>query len=117
MFCNECGKNIENLEICPYCGYGKKNEYLFIHPAKKWYNTEKITSKNISRSIAGLLQLFTGALGLGRFYMKSYRIAVLQILLTLLTFGVGGFLWGVIDGLMILSGKIVLDGTGEIMGV
>lgn len=116
MFCKECGKNIEEREICPYCEHGKKNEYFLVKTAKKWKYTEEIIYGKTSRFIAGILQIFAGAFGVGRFYMKSYKTALLQILTTLLTFGVGGFLWGVIDGIFILSGKTECDGNGEVMG-
>jgi TM2 domain-containing membrane protein YozV len=55
-----------------------------------------------SRVAAGLLQVFFGWIGVGRFYTGHHGIAVAQILVTLFTFGLGG-LWGVIDGIILLA--------------
>lgn len=70
-----------------------------------------------SRFTAGVLQIFAGVLGLGRFYMKSYKTAVCQLVFSLCTLGIGGFVWGFFDGFAILSGKILLDGNGRVMDI
>lgn len=68
-----------------------------------------------SVAVAGLLQLFLGWLGIGRFYIGSNGVALTQLLLTvvgILTSWliVGLFilpavwLWGVIDGIVIFAG-------------
>ena len=125
MFCNNCGKNINSRITCPYCGYGRPDEYTFICTSKKRDFTQKISSDAPSRFIAGILQFFVGCVGLGRFYMKSYKIAVLQLIVTLIAlvlnfyvsnvFLLCGFLWGVIDAILILSGKIEFDGKNNLM--
>ena len=48
--------------------------------------------------------LLLGGLGAHRFYLGYPGIAVLQILVTILTLGVGA-LWGVIEGILILAGS------------
>ena len=53
---------------------------------------------------AGLLQLFAGAFGAGRFYTGHTGMAIAQIAVTWLTCGIGA-LWPFIDGIMILTGK------------
>lgn len=58
-----------------------------------------------SKVIAGLLQIFLGGLGIGRFYLGYTTIGVLQIVVTVLTLGVGS-LWGFIDGIVILVGDV-----------
>jgi TM2 domain-containing membrane protein YozV len=74
---------------------------------------------------AGLLQIFLGWLGAGRFYMGSNAIAVAQLLTWVVGFFglfiiVGAFVWmalGVwifIDGLMLLIGN-PRDGRGRLM--
>jgi len=50
---------------------------------------------------AGLLQILLGGLGIGRFYTGHTGIGVAQLLVTLVTCGLGA-LWGVIDGILIL---------------
>lgn len=66
-----------------------------------------------SRLTAGLLGIFLGALGVHRFYLGYTSIGVLQILVTIATCGIGGF-WGIIEGILILSGSgIKTDADGR----
>lgn len=66
-----------------------------------------------SRMTAGLLGIFLGALGVHRFYLGYTSIGVLQILVTIATCGIGGF-WGIIEGVLILSGSgIKTDADGR----
>jgi TM2 domain-containing membrane protein YozV len=58
-----------------------------------------------SKLVAGLLQLFLGGFGIGRFYLGYTSIGVLQIVVTVLTCGVGS-LWGLIDAILIISGNV-----------
>lgn len=78
-----------------------------------------------SKVVAGLLQIFLGTLGVGRFYMGSPLIGGLQLGLTLLGWVlllafVGVFLiwgvgvWALIDGVLILAGR-TRDGHGRLM--
>ena len=71
-----------------------------------------------SAATAGLLQLFFGTFGVGRFYLESTQIAVIQLCLGLsgliftifclvglpVLLGVG--IWGFIDAIMIFSGSV-----------
>lgn len=61
-----------------------------------------------SKLVAGLLGIFLGGLGIHRFYLGFTKIAVIQLILTLVlgafTFGIVG-LWGVIEGIMIIAGS------------
>ncbi|WP_040795537.1 TM2 domain-containing protein [Nocardia higoensis] len=54
---------------------------------------------------AGLLQIFLGSFGVGRFYLGHTGIAIAQIAVTWLTCGLGA-IWPLIDGIMILTGKV-----------
>ena len=118
MFCKKCGKNINERKSCPYCGDGKTEEYISLTP-KNWILSSPLSLDNTSLFIAGILQIFTGCFGLGRFYMKSYKIGTIQLLVTLLSILLSltgaviflsvGFIWGIIDGIMILSGKVRFD--------
>jgi TM2 domain-containing membrane protein YozV len=67
---------------------------------------------------AGLLQLFLGVFGIGRFYIDSTQIAVLQLCLGLFgiflslfcLFGLpvllGVIVWAVIDAIMMFTGSV-----------
>jgi TM2 domain-containing membrane protein YozV len=58
-----------------------------------------------SKLTAGLLQIFLGGFGVGRFYLGYTNIGVLQLVVTLVTCGIGS-IWGLIDGIMILIGNV-----------
>lgn len=58
-----------------------------------------------SKVTAGILGIFLGSFGLGRFYLGYTKLAVAQIAVTWLTLGIGG-IWPFVDGIMILLGKV-----------
>ena len=58
-----------------------------------------------SKITAGLLQIFLGSFGVGRFYLGYTNIGVLQLVVTLVTCGIGS-IWGLVDGIMILVGNV-----------
>jgi TM2 domain-containing membrane protein YozV len=58
-----------------------------------------------SKMVAGLLQICLGTFGVGRFYTGHTGIAIAQIAVSWLTCGLGA-LWPVIDGVMMLMGKV-----------
>ena len=66
-----------------------------------------------SKMAAGLLGIFLGSLGVHNFYLGYTGKAVAQLLITLLTCGFGSVIsgiWGLIEGIMILTGSIKVDG-------
>lgn len=54
-----------------------------------------------SKLIAGLLQILV-PLGIGRFYIGDTRTGIWQLVVTILTCGIGG-IWPFIDGIIILA--------------
>lgn len=65
-----------------------------------------------SRRIATLLGLFLGWVGAHRFYLGYYRLAVIQIIVTVVTLGFGA-LWGFIDTFLLYSGQMNEDAKGR----
>jgi TM2 domain-containing membrane protein YozV len=66
-----------------------------------------------SKIAAGLLGIFLGGMGVHRFYLGYTTIGVIQILVTLITCGVGHF-WGFIEGVLIIAGTtITTDADGR----
>ena len=63
-----------------------------------------------SRVAAGILQIIFP--GIGRMYLGYMAIGVLQLLLTICSFGVL-HIWSIIDGIIILSGGLNMDGYGR----
>jgi TM2 domain-containing membrane protein YozV len=64
-----------------------------------------------SRLAAGIIQLLLP--GVGRMYMGYGAIGVLQLVLAFC--GGVGYIWSVIDGIVILSGGVKMDGYGRQM--
>lgn len=64
--------------------------------------------------VAGILGILFGSLGVHRIYLGFYRIAFLQVLITVITLGYGA-VWGFIDGFLILNGQIQKDGKGRFL--
>ena len=58
-----------------------------------------------SKIVAGLLQLFLGGFGVGRFYLGYSTIGILQLVVSLLTCGIGA-IWPLVDGILILMGNV-----------
>lgn len=66
-----------------------------------------------SKVVAGLLGIFLGAWGIHRFYLGYTKIGIIQIIVTLVTCGIGS-LWGFIEGILILCGsQITTDANGN----
>jgi len=68
---------------------------------------------------AGLLGIFGGTLGLHNFYLGNRDKAVTQLLIAVLgglCCGIGPivtFIWGLVEGIQILTGTITTDGQGK----
>lgn len=68
-----------------------------------------------SKLIAALLGIFLGPFGAHNFYLGYTTKAVIQLCITFLTCGIGAivtFIWGIIEGIMILTGSISVDAKG-----
>jgi hypothetical protein len=55
-----------------------------------------------SKMVAGLLQLFLGTFGIGRFYLGYTGLGVAMLLVSWMTCGI----WPLIDAILILIGKV-----------
>lgn len=67
-----------------------------------------------SKIAAGLLGIFLGGFGVHRFYLGYTKIGVIQIVVTLVTCGIGS-LWGFVEGILYLvgAGGYTTDSTGR----
>lgn len=68
-----------------------------------------------SKIAAGLLGIFLGSFGVHNFYLGYTGKAVAQLLITVLTCGIGAAvtsIWGLIEGILILTGSIAVDANG-----
>lgn len=107
-FCTNCGAELnENQDICLKCGVRvRKDSQVNTDPNAK------------SKIAAGLLGIFLGVFGVHNFYLGYTGKAIGQLLLTVLSCGILSFvsgIWGLIEGIMILSGSIDRDANGNIL--
>lgn len=104
MFCTKCGKEVSNeAKFCPYCGTNLQENFNM--------NMPKINSQGRNNIIAGLLNILL-PFGTGRFYAGYMTIGAVQLIVSLLTLGIGS-LWSVIDGILILTNNPNVDGYGN----
>jgi len=108
-FCSNCGKEVqENQDVCLNCGV----------TIRKINNTSNIPGAK-SKIAAGLLGIFLGAFGVHNFYLGNNGKAVAQLLITILscfTLAIVSEIWGLIEGIMILTGSISTDAEGNPLG-
>lgn len=82
----------------PQGGYQQPYGYPGAQPQYDQYG-RPISDK--SKVVAGVLGIALGGFGAGRFYTGHTGLAVAQLIVTLVTCGLGHF-WGLVDGIMIL---------------
>ena len=112
-YCQNCGKPVApNAEVCLNCGVRVANTAA--------------ASGSKSKMAAGLLGIFLGCFGVHNFYLGYTAKAVTQLVLTLvgcvlscIVIGIflvlGIWIWGLIEGIMILTGKINTDVQGNLL--
>ena len=102
-FCSNCGKEVqENQDVCLNCGV----------TIRKFNNTNNIPGAK-SKIAAGLLGIFLGSFGVHNFYLGFTSKAVIQLLLGIFCLGIGSGIWGLIEGILILTGSISEDAAGN----
>ena len=123
MFCKQCGKPIDDgQELCEDCKNvaGSNNTHQgptgqTINVNVNSGNTGNMSPQAKSKIAAGLLGIFLGAFGVHNFYLGYTGKAVAQLLISILSCGFLAFassIWGLIEGILILTGSISVDGNG-----
>jgi len=61
-----------------------------------------------SKIVAGLLQLIGlfGLVGIGRIYLGYTGLGIAQLVVGLVTCGIGAVVWGIIDAVLIFTDKV-----------
>jgi TM2 domain-containing membrane protein YozV len=70
-------------------------------PGQPMYDPQGRPLSDKSKLVAGLLGIFLGGLGVGRFYTGHIGLGVAQLVVSVCTLGVGA-IWGLVDGIIIL---------------
>ena len=122
MFCKQCGKPIDDgQELCEDCkntaganSQGTAGQTINVNVNNG--NTGSANPQAKSKMAAGLLGIFLGAFGVHNFYLGYTGKAIAQLLITVLSCGFLAFassIWGLIEGILILTGSISVDGNGN----
>ena len=105
-YCPCCGNEMpRGAAVCDKCGYQEASSFGGAGQAE-YFPEQK------SKLAAGLLGILLGGLGVHNFYLGFTGKGVAQILLTVFVCGIG-YLWGLIEGIMILVGSIDRDAQGN----
>lgn len=141
-FCRNCGEAYQTDEavMCVKCGVKKGQGSSYCHNCGKPMNPQQMVCMNCgvenkpmagpdakSKITAGLLGIFLGSFGVHNFYLGYTSKAVIQLVCTIvgiltscIVVGVfvvlGISIWGLVEGIMILCGKIEVDGQGNPLG-
>lgn len=131
MYCKNCANPMDdNAIVCTNCGVARGQGYSYCwncaspvsDPAAMAcmncgaaLNFANSTSQQKSKMAAGLLGIFLGTFGVHNFYLGFTGKAVAQLLISVLSCGVLAIvsgIWGLVEGIMILSGSIDRDAKG-----
>ena len=132
MYCKHCANPLDDMAaICVKCGApkGQGTNYCpncaaqTVPGAVVCVNcgvalAQPVQGEQKSKVAAGILGIIVGSLGVHNFYLGYNGKAVAQLLLTLIgwiVFGLGPIaagIWGLVEGVMILTGSINKDAKG-----
>lgn len=137
-FCKNCGEPYltDEAVMCVKCGVAKGQGTNYCHNCGKPVapdsavclncgvpNQGAVKSGAKSKIVAGLLGIFLGSFGAHNFYLGYTTKAVIQLVVTLVGYllccvviGIVPVIivavWGLVEGIMILTGSINQDGRG-----
>lgn len=139
MYCKNCGNQIDDKAVicihcgvatgtgtayCPNCGAAAAPGAVACVKCgcaltMQNVNTANPYAANKSKIVAGILGILLGSLGIHNFYLGFTGKGIAQVLITVCTCGVGSIvsgIWGLIEGIMILTGNITVDAKGNPLG-
>lgn len=105
-YCPNCGQPTPmGTQVCMNCGVAVNSAAYSVKGDK-------------SKVVAGLLGIFIGALGIHNFYLGYTGKGVAQVLISVLSCGIlspVSAIWGLVEGIMILTGSIERDAAGNLL--
>lgn len=111
-FCSNCGTELKkDATFCSKCGKEIKDNETVTGEV-----VNESTGQPKSKIAAGLLGIFLGCFGVHNFYLGYTGKAVAQLLITVLSCFILSFasaIWGLIEGILILTGTINVDAEGN----
>lgn len=123
--CNNCGAALSpDQNKCTYCGTAAppRSPAAPTVPAAHAHSAAPppasavpVAGEPKSKLAAGLLGIFLGSFGIHNFYLGYTGKGVAQLLITICTCFYGSLItgiWGLVEGIMILTGSINKDARG-----
>jgi len=123
MFCPNCGnQNPDNVNNCSNCGMSLNSapQYQQFNPNNQPNQFNNGMGQK-SKLAAGLFGIFLGGFGVHNFYLGYKRNAIIQVCLTasaiiscglLFPCALGASIWGLVEGILILTGSRNFDANG-----
>lgn len=125
MYCSNCGNELDpKAAFCVHCGVRTMDGTKFCRNC----GAETVPGGNVciqcgalltsaakSKLAAGLFGIFLGCFGVHNFYLGFTGKAIAQLLITVLTCGIGAAvssIWGLIEGILILTDPCPVDASG-----
>ena len=109
--CVKCGVKVgDGFHYCPNCGTETSPNAAVCTQCGVALNQPVPAGEQKSKMTAGLLGIFLGGFGVHNFYLGYTGKAIAQIAL-MFCFGIGA-IWGLVEGIMILTGSIKTDAKG-----
>lgn len=94
----------------------KSDGWFGLHEMRLFYRAASRRGRRTEiQSCGGIVGHFLGSLGIHNFYLGYKGKALAQLLITLCTCGMGSIvtsIWGLIEGVLILTGSIATDANG-----
>lgn len=130
MFCRNCGNEMaDNAAVCIKCGVAKGVGSSYCPNCGQptmpgaaacmscgvFLTQPVVPGQQKSKIAAGLLGIFLGGLGIHNFYLGNTSRALVQLLVSILTCFIvypAMQIWGLVEGIMILTGNIGEDANG-----
>ena len=130
MFCRNCGNQMDPQAVvcvkcgvpagqgnnyCPHCGAQTAPDAAVCTQCGGAFAQPGPVGEQKSKMAAGLLGIFLGAFGVHNFYLGYTGKAVAQLLISVLSCGflaVASEIWGLVEGIQILTGSIKTDAKG-----
>lgn len=115
-YCPDCGQEVKNkdAEVCLNCGVRLKGAVNnFTNQIKNSVNKGSgSSSNNNNKTVAGLLAIFLGALGIHRFYLGYKEVGFIQLGIFVVAFLIFAPVlivssaWAIYDAVQIFTGKL-----------
>ena len=132
MYCRNCGQSVQPEAVaCLSCGVPPLRGTSFCQACGEKTTAEQViclkcgvalggaSAQGKSKLTAGVLGVLLGGLGIHRFYLGYTTIGIIQAVLGvagIVTCGITSiisWIWGLVEGIMILTGSINKDAQGN----